>query len=303
MAVTEWNDICPVTDFDREICDHCRTKGDVMTAAPTTPGLYPNVPESVYHGDPNSLSSTGVRLLVKPGGPAKFQGEVREHNDDFDIGTAAHTLLLGTGAGIKVVDADTWQGKEAKAARIQARAEGKVPMLRKQYDATRAMVDAALEQPEVAELFPGDPTGVAEMSAYAMDLKTWVMLRARFDYLILRPDRHVKVVDYKTSKDASPRGFARSAADYGYHVQEAHYRRVLEALGYVVDEFVFLAQEKTPPYLTCLHQFDTAAIRAGDEIVTAGAELFDQCREANKWPGYGDETNSMSLPYWASRER
>jgi hypothetical protein len=299
------NDICEATDLDREVCDHCRRKSETPPAvitAPIVPGLYPDIPESVYHGDPNSLSSTGVRQLVKPGGPAKFSGAVHEDNDDFDIGTAAHTLLFGTGAGIEVCDFKTWQSAAAKAAKAKARAEGKVPLLTKQYAAVRAMVDEALKQPEVAELFPGAPDGVAEMSAYAMDPETWVMLRARFDYIVFGPDGHVRVRDYKTSKDASPRGFARSAADYGYYVQVAHYWRVLEALGYVVDEFILLAQEKTPPYLTSLHEFDRPAIEAGDRIVTAGARIFAACRETDIWPGYGDQTNVMSLPSWAGRE-
>lgn len=286
-------------------CSHCGG-GEVddreFLEAPTTPGLYPNLPESVYHGDPNSLSSTGVRLLVKDGGAAKFRFGVGEDNDDFDIGTAAHTLLLGTGAGIEVVEARTWQSNDAKAARAKARKEGKVPLLTKQYEAVRAMVDAALSRPEVAALFPREVNCAAEVSAYAMDLTTWVMLRARFDYIVFLPGRRVRVRDYKSTKDASPRRFKRSAVDYGYHVQAAHYIRVLEALGYEVDEFILLAQEKVPPYLTSLHEFDAEAIETGDRIVTEGIEIFDKCQAVDEWPGYSDRIHRMSLPAWAIGE-
>ncbi|AHH20765.1 hypothetical protein NONO_c59890 [Nocardia nova SH22a] len=302
--MTGVNDICNITDLDREICWHCKGQPAVpqpLVAAPTAPGLYPDLPEDVYHGDPNSLSSTGVRQLLKPGGPAKFRYSEPQHNDDFDIGIAAHTLLLGTGAGIVVVDAKTWQSSAAKAARAQARAEGKVPLLTAQYDATKAMVDAAMSRPEIAELFPGAPEGVAELSAYAIDPVTWVLLRARFDYIVFMSDRRVRVRDYKTAKDASPRGFERAAADHGYHIQFAHYVRVLEALGYVVEEFLFVAQEKTPPYLPSVHEFDTAALRSGQEEVTAGARIFAACRDRDEWPGYGSQTNQMSLPGWARK--
>ena len=273
-----------------------------MITAPTSPGLYPDLPEDVYHGDPESLSSTGVRLLVKQGGPAKLVGSEREDSDAFDIGTAAHTMLLGTGAGIEEVEADSWSTKAAREARAKARDEGKVPLLSKQVAATRRMVDAALSQPDIAALFPPAPEGVAEMSAYAIDVQTFVTLRARFDYLVFGPDKHVKVRDYKTTKNAGPNAFAKSAVDYGYHVQAAHYIRVLEALGYVVDEFVFLAQEKEPPFLTCLFEFDTEALQVGDRIVTAGAEIFARCMESGEWPGYEPGINRMSLPAWAMRE-
>lgn len=274
----------------------------LLTAPPTTPGLYPDLPEKVYHGDPDSLSSTGVRLMVKPGGPAKHRFGAHEDNDDFDLGTAAHTLLLGTGTAIEVVEAKTWQSNAAKAARAKARAEGKVPLLTKQYEAVKAMVAAAMGRPEVAALFPGGPESAAEMSAYAMDPLTWVMLRARFDYIIFLPDRRVRVRDYKTTKDASPSGFKKSAASYGYHIQVAHYCRVLDALGYEVEEFLLLAQEKTPPYLTSIHEFDAEAIAVGDEVVTNGIELFAHCHAADNWPGYGDRINRMSLPTWAIGE-
>lgn len=285
-------------------CPHCGSGevDDRELRAPTAPGLYPDLPESVYHGDTESLSSTGVRTLVKAGGPAKHRGSISEDSDAFDIGTAAHTVLLGTGTEIEEVHEDTWQTKAAKLARANARAEGKVPLLAKQVAATREMVNAAWDRPEVYALMTSEPDGVGEMSAYALDPVTWVMLRARFDWILFGPDKHVTVVDYKTSKNASPQGFARSAADLGYHVQEAHYRRVLTELGYVVDRFVFLAQEKVPPYLTCLHEFDAEAVAVGDRIVTAGIEIFAKCKAADEWPGYSDRIHRMSLPAWAIGE-
>lgn len=273
------------------------------TEAPTEPGLYPDIPEEVYHSDSASLSSTAVRLLVKPGGPAKHQGGEREESDAFDIGTAAHTLILGTGSAIVEVEADSWNTKAAREERAAARAEGKVALLSKQLRATERMVNAALARAEVQELMrpPGAETA-AEMTAYALDPATWVMLRARLDWIVFGPDKHVTIVDYKTTKNASPQGFAKSAVEYGYHAQEAHYRRVLTELGYVVDRFVFLAQEKTAPYLTCLHEFDLGAVEVGDRIVTAGIGIFAQCMDTGTWPDYGTDTNRMTLPFWAIGE-
>jgi len=35
---------------------------------PPDPGIYSNIPNSEYHADPNSLSSSGAKLLAMPGG-------------------------------------------------------------------------------------------------------------------------------------------------------------------------------------------------------------------------------------------
>lgn len=294
------NDICRFTDLDAEVCPCTHHGGAPSQTAPTTPGLYPDIPEVVYHGDPDSLSSTGVRTLVSAGGPAKFVGAEREHSDDFDIGTAAHTLLLGTGAGIHEVAQSSWQTKIAKEEKAKARALGKIPLLTKQADQVRAMVAVALDHPEVAARLA---VGVSELTAYALDPVWWAMLRARFDHILIDDDAmEVEIDDYKTTKDASPRGFPKSAAEYGYHVQEAHYRRVITALGYTVKRFTFIAQEKVPPYLVCLHEFGPDDIAAGDDVVTEAIELWDQCRAAGEWPGYGDQTNRMHLPSWALRK-
>jgi hypothetical protein len=164
------------------------------------------------------------------------------------------------------------------------------------------MVDAALAVPDVAALFPGQPTGVAELSAYALDLETWVMLRARFDYIVFCPNRRVRVRDYKTTKDASPAAFERSAAEYGYFIQVAHYCRVLHLLGWIVDEFVLLAQEKTPPYLTSIHEYDLSGLESGNRVVSAGARRFAECLDEDVWPGYGSDRNLMTVPAWAARK-
>lgn len=272
-----------------------------MTAileAPTVPGVYDDIPEGVYHGDPNSLSSSGMRKLLEVGGPAKFKYAPPVFSDEFDEGHAAHTLVLGTGMEVVEVKATTWT-PVAKVERDTARTEGKVALKTKQFQMVRAMAEVAWSRPEIAELL--SLPGKAEVSAYAMDLTHWVMLRSRTDFLVLEGNRAL-VVDYKTTKNAAPRAFERSGAEYGYFIQDAAYRRVLRELGIEVERFVFVAQEKTPPYLTSLHEWKADALAEGDRQVSAAIEIYDACRRANDWPGYGEDINQMSLPAWAYRE-
>ena len=41
--------------------------------APIEPGIYDKIPDEIYHGDRNSLSSTGARKLLAPSCPAKVR--------------------------------------------------------------------------------------------------------------------------------------------------------------------------------------------------------------------------------------
>jgi hypothetical protein len=262
------------------------------------PGLYDGIPESIYHGDKMSLSSSGIRELLKPGGPARFHYRL-EHGAppkvEFDEGHAAHSEVLGTGLEVVEVHEKNWQKTTAQNARDVAYAQGKVPLLTHQVEMVRAMGAAMRGCPEAMALLSG---GRPEVTGYAVDPRTWVKVRARLDYMIERPGRRLTVVDYKTTADAAPAPFEASAGKYGYAIQEATYRRVLAALGWEVDEFLFIAQEKTPPYLPSFHQVDYDDLALADELVTRGIEIFADCRAAGVWPGYGPEINLMRLSRW-----
>lgn len=262
------------------------------------PGLYDGIPEQIYHGDKTSLSSSGIRELLEKGGPARFRHK-REHGAppkvEFDEGHAAHSEILGTGLEVVHVEADDWTTKAAKETRKLAYAQGKVPLLTRQVEMVRAMDAAISDCPKAMDLLTG---GRPEVTGYAVDPRTWVMLRARLDYMVERADGQLTVVDYKTTANASPEAFEESASRYGYAIQEATYRRVLAALGYEVAEFVFIAQEKTPPYLISFHEVVEDDLALADELVTRGIEIYAECESTGIWPGYALPTNQMRMSRW-----
>jgi hypothetical protein len=171
-----------------------------MTAATSTlitePCVIDDLPEDQYHADPvpgGSLSSGGARTLLEPGGPAKFdywRGKQRNSTKAFDLGKAAHTLALGTGAGIVVVDANSWQTKAAKEAKAEAYALGGIPVLAADFQRVTNMVDAIKAHPVAGALILAE--GDAEQSLFWIDQATGVWCRARHDKAIR--DRNGRLV-------------------------------------------------------------------------------------------------------------
>lgn len=266
---------------------------------PRSPGLYHDLSDLEYHGDNDWLSSSGLRELLKPGGPARFRYRLDNgsgHEAHFDEGHAAHAEVLGTGLEMVEVKAKDWRTKAAQEARDKAYAEGKVPLLTAAAEMVRGMGEAVRNSSAVMALLDG---GNPEVSAYCIDASTWTKLRARPDYLKQRADGLYTAIDYKTTVDASPRAFAKSAAKYGYPIQEAVYRRVLRALGIEVVDFIFIAQEKTPPYLPSLHENDAWDMELADRLVERGIEIYAECLAMNEWPGYGSDINVMRMSRWA----
>jgi hypothetical protein len=264
----------------------------------TEPGVY-EMPDDEYHADPvpaGSLSSSGARQLLAC--PALFRYE-REHpstpSRTFDFGHAAHLVVLGAGPELHVVDADSYQTKAAREERDQAHARGAVPLLPAEFDAVQAMAAALRAHPRSSELFAEG--GLAEQSLFWRDPEMGVWCRARPDWLSHR------IVDYKTTTRASLRHISQAVANYGYHIQAAHYLAGAIELDLVAPdaEFLFVFQEKTPPYLATVVELDDDAMKVGYEQWRRALEIYRDCTAADRWPTYSSDIELISLPGWAIR--
>lgn len=273
----------------------------------TEPGVY-NLPEDVYHRDPvteGSLSCSGAKRLLPPSCPALFKWEQEHGRPDkrqFDVGHAAHKLVLGVGAELVAVDAENWRTNAAKDAAKKARARGAVPLLAHELAEVESMAAALREHPLAGSLL-AEGAGTPEASLFWRDVATGVMLRARTDWLPhVSPNGRLIVPDVKTAVCADPDTFARAAATYGYARQHPWYCDGVKALGIAEDvAFLFVVVEKTPPYLVSVVELDPDDVRVGRELNRRAIEVFARCMTEDRWPGYGDdEVTRVSLPRWHS---
>ena len=276
--------------------------GDLITE----PGVYPDIPEEAYHADPvrgRSLSQSGAKTLLDC--PARFEWE-RDHpsepSDDMDIGSAAHTMILGSGPKVVELPFDTYNTKKAREAKTEAKVAGQIPLLRHRYAAVVEMADALRANPLAARLF--DPNcGRAEVTLVWDCPTTGVRRRARLDWLPdPDPARRFLVPDLKSTRSVAPRSFARSMADYGYHQQAATYLEGVRELGLTDDpdaEFVFVTQEKKPPYLVGFYTPDADALAEGARLSRKACALYRECVETGRWPSYSDQIEPLPLPAYA----
>lgn len=274
------------------------------------PGVY-NLPVEAYHGDPvkgGSLSSSGARKLLPPSCPAKFRhwlDEGQAPSREFDIGHAAHRLVLGAGPELVVVEADDWRTKAARVARDEAHACGAVPLLPHEYEQVAAMAAALRRHPVAAALL--DPTrGRAEQTVIWFDDEFQVWRRALLDYLPdLKPGRRMIIADYKTANSGAPADVPKSMHSYGYHQQMDWYLTGVKALGLHGDKdpaAVLIFQEKTKPYLVSIFQPDQSAMDVARTRNRKAVDIYRHCTLTGEWPGYGDDVMPLSLPGWAQWE-
>jgi hypothetical protein len=271
---------------------------EIFTGTVETPGLYPDVPEDAYHRDPvpeGSLSVSGMKKLLPPGCPAIYDYD-RKHphraSKAMDLGTTVHGLVLGTGADIAVLDFADRRTKAYKEAEAEAIAAGKVPMLAKDYAEAAAIAIAVHSRPNAAALFSD---GDAEVSMFWQDEYCWH--RGRMDWLTYIGETPT-IVDFKTAADASPDARSKSAGDFGYFMQDPHYRQGLAAClkcdPQEID-FVFVVVQTEPPYLVQEHRLLPRDLEVGAELCRQASEIYAGCTEAGVWPAWSDEIDDLPL--------
>ncbi len=166
------------------------------------------------------------------------------------------------------------------------------------------MAEVIREHPIAGALLNPDRGGEAEQSLFWQDEETGVRRRARLDWM---PDltnawgRFI-AVDYKTCSSAGPDAIAKAVANYGYYMQADWYCAGIRALGLDDDPaFLFVFQEKEPPYLVTVAGLDDEARAIGRARNRQAIERFRDCTESGFWPGYSDDIEYISLPPWAAR--
>lgn len=273
---------------------------ELVAEAPAA-GMY-DIAEADYFAATWALSCSGAKLLLPPSCPAKFfyRQDHQERKAVWDFGSGAHNLVLGTGPEIIEVKFDDWKKQAARDQQAAAREAGKIPLLTKELAIVKEMARAIEAKPAAWNLL--DPRhGRAEQSLFWQDPQSGQWLRSRLDWIYEREDGSAIVVDYKTCTSAHPDLFAKDMANFRYDMQDAFYSDgAAVVFGRPVD-FVFIAQEKTPPYLVNVVQL-TNEDRAGGRMLNRQAiDIYRTCIATAEWPGYSDEIDLISLPAWARR--
>jgi hypothetical protein len=248
------------------------------------PGLHFDLPDEIYHSDPvtgGSLSSSLARRLTEHV-PAKAVAAHRNRKPtkSMNLGKAAHLHALGAGPELIVWEHDgrTKAGKEERAQYANDIAsERAVAVTEDERLQLEVMVTALRSHPEVAAMLD---SGEPEVSAFWQERGAWC--RARYDLL------GSSVYDYKTTEDASARGFEHDMERYGYHQQADFYLRGLRVLGEGAGErpLRFICQEKQEPYLVQVHTCDELAMEIAAALNDRAIDIFAAGTKSGEWAGY-----------------
>lgn len=246
----------------------------------------------------DALSSSGAKDILRS--PAFYRwrkDHPSEPTPSMVLGTALHMAVLEPERFERTVVVDPGFDRRTKPGKADA-----------EQWASNLPPEALILQAPQMELVRG-MQGAIEHHPYAARLLDdiqpelsilWdadgVQCKARLDALGIG---HNVLIDIKTSSDASWDSFAKSAANFGYHIQAAHYIDGAKAAGYGKRTMLFVVVENTPPHQVAVYVLDDEAVRAGEVKMARARELYLECVAQDQWPGYQETIQVLSLPKWA----
>ena len=244
-----------------------------------------------YHADP-AVSASHLHAVAAS--PYHYWSRFLDPNRPVIEPTAA--MRLGSLVHCAVLEPDELNSryaiapdrrtKDGKATAAMLAASGIEAVTAADMELAMAMAASVRSHQAAAELLRN---GKAEQSFWWDDVDTGLRCKCRPDWYY-----GTTVVDLKTTTDASPQGFAKSVANWRYHVQQAHYMA-----GTFAERFVFIAVEKTYPYAVGVYELDATAMNVGYALRRNNLQTIADCRAINEWPGYSQGIQNLSLPKWA----
>jgi len=247
-----------------------------------------------YHKDP-AISASMLKVMAKHGAKAYWNSF---HNSDRPERKTTPALVLGSLTHAAILEPDDLENqftvvssrttKKGKEEAVEAETKGITPVTGDQWELAMAMRESVYREKEATDLLA---TGAAEKSWWSVDESTSLDIKARSDWFTGNT-----IVDLKTSRSgAAPKEFAKAVANFGYHIQAAHY---LETTG--ASRFLFLVVQSEWPFDVGLYELDKQSIDLGYKERRQALDQISECQISDHWPSHSESgVQSLTLPRWA----
>ena len=276
-------------------------------------GIHPSISNDAHHADP-AVGSSGLRLLQRS--PAHYYAACRDENRErreptpaMALGTAWHCATFEPARffaeHVQIPRGLDRRTKEGKTLWADLEASGKTPLPADQWDAITTMAHMARQHAVSRVIFDPDLGGQAETSMFWTDPDTGLRCKIRPDWYIPPCAQFPGglIVDGKSTGDAGPDAFARSAWDWDMHLQAAWYcdgfQRVMRTTQ--APTFCWLAQEKETPWATAYYAADADLIAYGRRLYRGLLRTLAECEASGRWPAYSQQVQTLQLPPWAAK--
>jgi hypothetical protein len=103
------------------------------------------------------------------------------------------------------------------------------------------------------------------------------------------------IIDLKTAEDSSPEGFRKAIWKFKYAYQDIQYRWLLNNAGKPVNDFVFIVQEKEPPFAVGCYSISVDDLALTYQSWDMAMTRFAYCQSSGVYPAYSDDIVNLKL--------
>lgn len=282
------------------------------------PGIYP-LSDEAYFAAAGVNASSLKDILRSPAYYKERKENPKEPSWQMIDGTAIHCtalqpeeyeqryVVLPDNAPLKPTEkmiADP-KPKPEIAARVQfwnvfeKQCEGKIVVTQEKDQLYRRVGEMVRSHPELATLLAN---GKAEQAVFAVDPVTKKTCKCKPDYLTQAAGYKI-MLELKTTDDARPDAFQRTAYNFGYYTSAAFYSDVMEWAGLGrPDAYFIIAVERDAPHGVKLYEVSDEALEYGERQYRKALNLYSYCTDMQEWPNYDTTIELLTLPGWVKSE-
>lgn len=236
-------------------------------------------------------------ILKHMGVPAKahyLENNPPERTPAMELGTAVHCYVLDHYDKFDAKYFEYPDGIDKRTAEwkaIVAKHPGKIPAGKEVFQ----MGSNVMDEGRLNSLLL-DKATKTEVTCLFRDNVNQLDLKARLD---LYNETLGILGDLKTTRNASPEGFAAEIFKNGYHFQAAFYRRALRYFNKPVTDYILWAVENKPPYCAAAYRLLDEVLDLGDKQVEEYLKKYKECKDSGYWPAYSDLIQPIGIPTWS----
>ena len=267
---------------------------------------------SEYHGDLTAISKSRLaKISVCPQYFKWCEENPQEQTDEMIVGSAFHKLVLEPDdfdsefAIMPNINRRTNAGKQEYEEFLQS-ANGKQLITQEQYETICGMRDSIMANKYAVQLLKG----IHEQSMYGVDDLTGERIKTRPDsYRIIEAQNDdgeiVKtclITDLKSCRSAIYDDFCRDVTKFSYDLQCYMYTMNASKVLNIPQEninFIFIAVQKTKPYLINILQADEYVLQRGEALFRKYIGEYHEAKTTDNWWGLNGQQgiiNNLSLP-------
>lgn len=287
-----------------------------------------------YYAAPGVSASMLDKIRISPAHlKAYMDGELSEESDALNLGTLCHRAIFEpdtltaesvcmqpetiwipkerraklksavpalTDAGREKVDGDKaeilWNGQISECKEwVTLNAAGRPVVDAGEWNKAVRIRDNAHRDGTVRALLSH---GYPEQALFVED-GAGTLRKSKFDYISTAGNC---IPDLKTCRSAHPDKFEKAIENLHYHIRAAYYLDNAELAGLKKDTFVFICVETAPPFLVACYQLCDEAVEFGRRLYQGDIQLYRNCVESGRWPGYHQGIREIGLPPWIMRQ-